>query len=501
MKSIAEIFADPLAFISRLKIKTKSGKLIRFKPNAEQIRIIQGLHAGDSLVIFKSRQIGSSTACAAYSFWLWYTAKDPISLVMLSHKLASSKHIFEMQKTFYDSLPKKLQRPLSVSNTTTLTLADTKASLQAMSAQGDGGLRSFTCSFLHLSEWAFADDPEELLSTAISALNDGQLVMESTAKAFGDSLHTEILKIQQGKSEYKLIDFYWWQHAEYSQEAPSGYIPAEDELELQDKFGLTKNQLYWRHVMIKKLGHEKFKREYPADINDAFAQTGNAYYTESDLRYLDVIRIDPAETTTFFPYDKTDSYAIGCDVASGVGQDYSVAIVLSKNTYRPVAIYRSNTVNPIMFARQIFHLSNSYGEAKVLIESNNWGLPVINELRNMGFLKFWKDQEGKDWLTTTKSKLSMHEELKSAISEGIIQSIDSITAGELRSLVLNDSGLAPTVPDNLPHHGDCVIALGLAFQCIKSVQKKTTAILPEWIRNERSKRISSTTFGIPNNRG
>ena len=57
-KKLHKLFNDPLQFISRLKIVNKKGKLIYLKPTEEQIKIVEALHAGDSTLILKPRQIG-----------------------------------------------------------------------------------------------------------------------------------------------------------------------------------------------------------------------------------------------------------------------------------------------------------------------------------------------------------------------------------------------------------------------------------------------------------
>ena len=151
-KKLLRLIADPVQFISRLKIVDKRGKLIRLIPNEEQIKIITALENGGDTLILKGRQIGSSTIVSAYLFWKAYTSTEPVSIAILSHKLASSKHLLEIHKTFYNNLPAFLQRPLSVENTTEIKFADSGASIIAVSAEGKGGLRSFTCSYLHISE-------------------------------------------------------------------------------------------------------------------------------------------------------------------------------------------------------------------------------------------------------------------------------------------------------------------------------------------------------------
>ena len=110
---IEAIVSDPVLFCSRLSIIDKQGRQRKLHLNSEQIEIIEALKAGDDVLVLKARQIGSSTAVAAYFFWRWYTAPDPETYVVLSHKLASSKHLLKMHKFFYTTQPRTAANPQS----------------------------------------------------------------------------------------------------------------------------------------------------------------------------------------------------------------------------------------------------------------------------------------------------------------------------------------------------------------------------------------------------
>ena len=484
-----KILQDPIEFISRLKIVDKKGKITFLKPNAEQIKIVEALHNGGDTLILKPRQIGSSTIVCAYFFWKAYTAEDPITLAILSHKLASSKHLLEISKRFYNNLPEALKIGLSVDNTTEFRFSN-GAGIIAVSAEGKGGLRSFTCSALHISEYAFADNPEELKATAIAALNSGQLVIESTANYYNDALHQEVMRYERGQAEYNYLFFPWYEHTEYH--TPIGKNNevewTEEEIEIKKSFDLNFNQLWWRRKKIEKIGLDKFTREYPTTLEEAYKQLGNSYFTSSDLEEVDVIQVEPVDAIVLDEPKPDDRYAIGVDVAAGVNRDYSVIQVLSKSTYQPVAIFRSNKISPVELAEVIFDLSQRYNDAVSLIESNNYGNVVINELKHMGFKKFWYDEEGKDWQTTGKSKTFMFENLKTLVRSGWIRCIDNITFSEIRSLQVNEKG-AIIIPDNLASHGDNAVALALASVCIESVKLPKETYLPSWIKSGKANKI------------
>jgi hypothetical protein len=312
---LERVLSNPVEFIKRLKIINKSGALQALHPNDEQIEIIKALESGSEVLILKGRQIGSSTIVGAYFFWKSYVSKSPTTFAILSHKLESSKHLLKMHKIFYDNLPSFLQKPLEINNTTQMKFKGSGASILAVSAGAEGGIRSFTCSYLHISEYAFAPNPEELKATALNALNSGQLIIESTANYFNDALHQEWIKATRGEAAWKQLFFPWFTHKEYSLDNDDVHLTDFEE-GLKKRFNLTAGQLLWRREKISKIGLDKFKREFPADLDDAYSQTGNVYFRQEDFGDVEIVPVEPIEWNPFIDVDKDDAYAIGVDVAA-----------------------------------------------------------------------------------------------------------------------------------------------------------------------------------------
>jgi hypothetical protein len=498
-QNILRTLKDPRLFISKLMIKDKKGKLAQLKPNDEQMKIIDAFeNKKEHLVILKGRQIGSSTIVSAYLFWKWYTSDQPITIAILSHKLKSSQHILEMWFKFYDNLPSPLQRKLTSRNTTSMKLADSGAEVIAVSAEGHGGLRSFSANFIHLSEYAFAPDADELKATALGSLNEGRLIQESTANTFGDAHHQDVLKAIRGEANLELLFFPWTEHKEYSLKCPGNVIFSEEELGLIAK-GLTPDQVYWRRIKVEQLGIHKFMREYPLTIDEAYGSSSNAYFTPDDMKYLSSVKIDHSDgaLNVITPYSDNNAYAIGVDVSCGVGKDYSAIVVLDKATYNIAAVWTSNTTSVIDLADAVVHIATMYGEARVLIEENNIGAALLLQVRNLGYSNLWTNEiTGKDWSTNVKTKWTMMEELKDAIRQGVINKIDMQTWTELRGFFINDKGNID-YPETLPTHGDQVIALGLALQCIKQVRLPDRLYLPPWLKHQIIQRKTKdlTLFG------
>ena len=524
---LSSIFNDPMKFIPLLKIKDKKGKVCNLNPNDEQLEILRSLEdSTKDTIILKPRQIGSTTITSAWLFWKWYTSKAPITIVILSHKLSSSKHIYNMYRSFYRSLPKQLQRPFEINTAYEMKLEDTGASIMAMSAGAEGGMRSFSANYLHISEYAFAPNPEELKSTALAALNGNKLIIESTANFYNDALHQEILKDQRQEGNWDFLFFPWYAHKEYTMDFPrktdevdarDSYRKAiwngedgqefqktldfehddfwdEDETTYKLQHRLTNSQMYWRRKQIEKFGFIQFKREYPATIDEAYTQGENVYFTAHDLHHVKDKTVENEVFTMLVPPVEGRPYGIGVDVASGVGADDSVICVMDKVTYQPVAILRTNQISPAALAEELAMIATTYNKAKVLVESNGFGGVVINELRHIGYRNVWKNAKSKDWVTNAQNKPMMFEELRQAFRQGVVRICDKVTLAEIRAYFVNERGNID-FPKGLPSHGDGVIAMALGLQCLKAVPLPTREFLPDWIKRQKRNKITDRGAG------
>jgi hypothetical protein len=79
-------------------------------------------------------------------------------------------------------------------------------------------------------------------------------------------------------------------------------------------------------------------------------------------------------------------YIVGVDVAEGVGQNYSVAQILDitdLTNIEQVGVYRDNAIAPAQFTTKLFEILQQWGSPLVLIERNNCGAQVVDNLRNI----------------------------------------------------------------------------------------------------------------------
>tara|TARA_R110000851_G_scaffold20680_9_gene62387 strand:- start:3568 stop:5088 length:1521 start_codon:yes stop_codon:yes gene_type:complete len=465
-EQLDKVLQDPLKFIKLLKIQDKySGKLVRFSPNGEQVELIKKLQQHQKIIILKPRQIGISTLLRAYALWQTYITKDPLKFGVISFHQRSAKNLRRMDKLMHDSLPMVLHRKLAIDNATTMSFEDSGSELSSFTAGSKGGTRSFMLSSVHLSEFAFYDDPQEMLAQIVATVGTGQILIESTPNQPADSFHRLIMGAPE--NGWQLITYWWWEHHHYKQEAPKDFEPSEEESWLIKQYNLDNDQLYWRRNQIATVGLEKFRREYPGCLDDAFHYASASYFGLDDIRDIEEIHFDGEERLYEEPRDD-DVYAMGVDVAAGVGRDYSAISVISMATFQPVFHYRSNTISPSAFADKVMQIGNLFNNARVLCESNNHGHVVLYRLRHFGYKHLWCSVDGKDWTTTTKSKLDAYETLREYITQGMIMKMDAQVLAELRCLVV--LRVTPEAPPGM--HDDLAMSIALAYRCLRDIPRR-----------------------------
>jgi len=475
---LQEVLSDPVEFISRLRIKNKKGKLIAFGEviTEEQIHIIRMLHKHRRVIIIKARQMGITTVCRAFAFWEAYTSPDSINSVVISNKLGSANALLDIDKRFLVTLPNALRRAHTL-RSDKLRLTSTETCLSAMSAKSDSQNRGLTYNTAHASEFAFYDEAEEFLASMLASINDGRIVLESTANFYGDALH----KLIQGAAysdSWKVIFLPWSSFPQYSKRPPKSFTLTQEEEAIRAQHNLTMGQMCWRRKKLEEMkDHRLFKREYPLTIEEAYASTDANFFLDEHFEGVDTIAIGDSSLTILAEPEDTDTYTVGVDIGGGCEQDWSVAHVLSKTTGSPVAILASNRSSIHDFAVGAMNIAARY-KAQICFEVNNHG----HAFKEVLDANRWTNY--RPFTTSAKSKIAIYENLRNLLDEGFIQYLDSKTVTELRSLVRHDRGLAPVHPDGMCD--DRCIALAIGHWFMKDIALPKSQY-EKWIEQNNSR--------------
>ena len=466
---IEDLLKDPEKFISRLTIMHKQRqRLSRFDFNEPQKVLLKTLRNHNRVIILKARQMGVSTLTRGWHFWQAYMSDEPRQYAVISHTRDSAEELHRMEKTFYENLPKQLKRPLSKSSTKTLTFEDSGASVRTYTAGGKGGTRSFAMNSVHLSEFAFYENQEEVLATVMAAVGEGQIIIESTPNTPGDKFHDLIEGAIKGENGWTLVFFPWFVHKPYqAEEIPGWYIMTAREKVIQSEYDLLPEQMFWRRQQLKTLGSSKFIREYPASIEEAFRSSGVQFFDPEALSDIEPLNMGSHEHRQYCPADPGDVYVLGVDVGSGLGKktDFSAITVISASTRQPVYHVISNTTPPSKLAEKVVDIWKRYNEPKVIVESNGNGMWVIHKLKELKVRNLYKDKNGKPFRTSVGTRPLMFQAIKAVVDGGMIMKLDMHVLDELKTIVyIKDKPQAAKRKND-----DVTISMALCYYLLESM--------------------------------
>ena len=453
-------------------------------------------------IVLKARQQGISTYCAGRVFWKTFYTPYTRSVVM-AHDSATSDALFNMSRNIIDNMeePPQLQK----SNAKEILFEHNKSGYRLYTAGSKEAGRGTTPTIAHLSEVAFWQFDEQILAglfQGISQEEGTEVILESTANGASGEFYRLYQGAMRGENEYIPIFLPWFITQEYRRPAPQGFERTEEEDELVEKYKLDNDQLYWRRLKIGESGEQKFKQEYPASPEEAFLVSGNSVFDQEALLNYEVQA--PSYTRVFdeissyfednreghleiwTPPSFSERFIIGADVALGVGQDHSTAVVF--NTNREVcALFRDNHVDPSMFGDMLFYLGRYYNNALLAVESNSLGIATLNRLKQMNYVNLYyqtksanlSNEEGSKpgFRTTVSTKPMIIGNLKRAIEDYDIDIRSDIILQELKTYVADEKGSTNALAGN---YDDTVIALAIALEAYRTHQHRLTDDTVSW---------------------
>lgn len=250
---------DYLKAIKKFDIVNKEGQSVPFCAN--NFQEIYFNNSTNKDVILKARQIGFSSLILAI-FTLDFLGKENSRSVCVSHDAPSATKLLDRVKYFIDSLKRKgLTINLKYNSRNEMVNADKNSTFYIGAAGSKSFGRGDTLTNLHLSEFAFYDDPQSLLASALQAVvPTGKVIIESTANGMN----------------------YFKEFWDRSKSGDTGF-----------KTHFFDNSFYSKEFLEQKkkeLG-ERFPQEYPETDTEAFLSSGNPFFDQEALKfYLDQIQ-------------------------------------------------------------------------------------------------------------------------------------------------------------------------------------------------------------------
>jgi hypothetical protein len=466
-------------------------------------------------IILKARQQGISTYCAGRVFWKTYFTPHARSVVM-AHDSATSDALFNMSRNIIKNMNPKFRPNEVKSNAKEIVISsphfkrDTAnekpvSSYRLYTAGSPEAGRGTTPTIAHLSEVAFWTHDEKILAGLFQGISEApgtEVILESTANGATGEFYRLWKGALEGENEYLPLFLPWFATPEYYREAPESFERSSEEELLVENYDLTNDQLYWRRLKIAEGGELKFRQEYPASPDEAFITAGSSVFNPEKVAKL--IPVEPEkkyifdfEASTWEPsnegnlliwaYPDWDSnYIVAADVALGVGQDYSTAVVLDTER-RVIGLYRDNYIDPSKFGDLLFYLGRYFNNALLTVESNSMGVATLSRLTQMNYINLYKQtkissiskEEGTvpGFRTTQVTKPHIIGNLKNAIENDDIWIGSKTMIQELKDYISTPTGKTEAASGC---HDDTVMATAIALETLRTHYDKLTMNKVPW---------------------
>ena len=493
-----------------LKIVLKNGTLEALSPNNTQRAVLHNILDKNlrRLAILKARQMGISTLIAAFFFWKTLF-KENTRCIVVAHETEAAAKLFKIYKVYYENLNDwiKEQFPLKHSTKKELVFAKHTGFITIATANNPDKLRGSTVQYLHCSEVAFWDKQKEVFAAAMQALTDrGCAFVETTANSFNYFYHwwkaengyqklflpwytLRAYQIRHDKDEDAYFDFDGNKLDLSDREvAAIERTLTEDEARYANLHELKPDQIHWMKwaLEFKCDGDQRtFDQEYPGAAHEAFLSSGDQFFEG-------VWEPDPIEVQTQYIEQPVRgcTYTVGVDVASGSSDgDHSAAMVLDvtvKGVVRPVAwIYRKCPVH--QFAGEVKELAEKYHNALVVVEVNNAGIAVQEDLYLSEYPRLYRryqyDKMAERYVEklgfftdATKRHLILNR-MRKYIATKMLSPLPAVLVNEMSSFVYNANGK----PEHSHGcHDDMIIATALALEGIEQIGTERKQIFREF---------------------
>ncbi len=370
----------------------------------------------------------------------------------------------------------------------------------------DNSGRSGTFSRLHTTELAklsknYPDRAKEVIEGTIPAMPRGSRVdIESTSEGasglFYDMFWNAWNREREPKEkEFKAHFYNWTWDEEIENIIPEKDLPQEF-LDYQKKFDLTDKEItfyYYQWLALNKNWHS-LRKEYPTTPEEAFETSGNKLF---DLEKIDEMEtregIKKGDWTFYKDFSIKGKYAMGVDVAEGVGRDYSACVIwdFSKDKAEVVAEFSNNKITPDLLAYEIKNGAERYGDCLVAVERNNHGHTTLSKLREIYPKQFiYKTKRDNDdnfkntsnikwgWETNKVSKPKMFFDFNDALNDDVLDIPSKIIKSEMKRYDREELDDVKFY-DEETNHWDLLTASVIGFQMrSKSIRREAKQFIP-----------------------
>lgn len=397
LDEVVEAQKHPAGLLKHVRcVDAKSGDTFAFQLEDEengwywQREILDEWMTGEKWIGLKARQLGITWLAAGFGLWKALSSPGSTIIVISTNEQEAWKVIGRIWDMF-QSLPRRLKMDVEVltpqrgarpTKNIVLKHPDGRISrISGMPATQKAG-HGETAAVIVLDELARQEYAADIWKGVLPTMADG-------GKIIGISTANGVSNEQTGEGNFF---HHLWVNAEH--------------------YGVTARFMPWSlhpdrtqewYDALAMKPRDKAE-QYPADPDEAFILTGDVYFDIEALNWYrknalseekfrcEFKRLSKSTATLHkSPEGKIrvyaepcprHSYAIGADVATGRGADFSCAYVVDLATYELVAELHGK-LDADLFAYQLHYLGRLYDTATIAVEmGGGYGEPVVLNLRD-----------------------------------------------------------------------------------------------------------------------
>lgn len=450
------------------------------------------MHDESRCILLKARQLGATWVACAYAVWVAVCKPGSRVLVYRQKQDESVENVIRCWRLF-QSLPEHLRMGVKVlkparghlpnGGEVELEFPDGRTSkIVAMSSATASGHGS-TAALVLMDEFSRMDNASDIMKAVQPAAGSrGKIVIVSTANGVSDE--------ETGDGNH----FHWlWVTAE-----ESGFSTKFLEWSLHPD---RNDWWYENDPEVRGLRPHERAEQYPANEHEAFTLTNRVFFDPEDLNWYAKWRradriargdfvLEPGQhrlarftersqgcISVFRKPDGDRKYAIGADVATGRGMDYSAAYVVDLATMELVAEFHGK-IDADLYAEQLHFLGRWYNSAVIAVEvGGGYGEAVIIALRDgragrPAYSRLYRhilsarpdrpESKPFGFPTNQKTRPLIVNGMEQAVRERLLPSLPAALLREMQTFVHHSSGTSPAAQQGT--RDDRVMAACIALE-------------------------------------
>ena len=434
IKELANCVKDPFYFSNFVNVVHPVRGKVKFELYPYQRSVLYQFLKNRFNIILKFRQAGITELISLYCLWLaMYHPNKKINIISIKDTVA--KKVLKKIKYMYKNLPFHLQTPIVNGRSGEYGTAEevefSNGSFIASIPTTEDAGRSEGLSLLVIDEAAIIRWASAIWASSFPTLSTGgAAIINSTPFGTGGFYHSTWVDAITGKGPVNPLRLYWNMHPERDQK--------------------------WYDEMSKVLGPKRTAQEIDGD----FLSSGNTVFDISDIKAIeDMLSEYPPLVTRFngqykqfsIP-DKNSEYFIGADCSTGRATDYSSFTVMDKPGEEHAVFKGRIPLNK--YGKLLGDVGERFNFATLAPETNDIGMAVTLYLQDEGYPNLYyhkkilkkkgkKRPETEDipgWLTTSKNRSLIIENLEKDIREGVITVKDPFFCQEAYTFIYDGSG-------------------------------------------------------------